>query len=91
VGRAKEASFYFWAFEAEKAVEQPLAKAIEGEGYRLLRKVGEITLFTDEIRLAWQTQGLYVWLEGGPTDSLDGILDEAVRTIVSASAHVPYP
>jgi hypothetical protein len=91
VGRAGETGFCFWAFEAEKARAQPLPKAIEGEGYRVLQKVGEITLFSDGIRLAWQTQGLYVWLEGGPTDSLDDLPDEAVRTIVSASANVPYP
>jgi hypothetical protein len=90
VAWAGEAGFYFWAFEMEKASEQPLPKAIEDEGYRVLREVEGIRVFTDGIRLAWQTQGLYVWLEGGPVNSLEDIDAETIRRMVRASADVPY-
>jgi hypothetical protein len=91
VGRAGDTSFYFWAFEAEKAAEQPLRKTLADEGYELIQEIDEIDVFSDGIRLAWEIQSLYVWLEGGPTDSLEDIEKEAIRTIVRASAHVRYP
>jgi hypothetical protein len=91
VGReSPSTAFYFWAFEAEKASTQPLRKAIEGEGYRLLSEIEGISVFTDGIRLAWEIQGLYVWVEGGPVNSLQDIDPESIRRIVRASAHVPY-
>lgn len=90
VGRGGHTTFYFWAFEMEKARNRPLPKAIEDEGYRLVDEVDETKLFTDGIRLAWQTQGLYVWLEGGPVNSLEDIDEETVRTMVRASADIPY-
>jgi hypothetical protein len=90
VGRAGQTGFYFWAFESEKAPNQPLSKAIEDEGYRVLEDDNETRLFTDGTRIAWQIQGLYVWLEGGPMNSLDDIDDEVIRKIVRASGEVPY-
>jgi hypothetical protein len=35
------------------------------------------------------TTALYVWMEGGPENSLEDIGDEVVRTMVRASARVP--
>jgi hypothetical protein len=85
-----ETGAYFWAFEPDDPTV-PLPKAIADEGYERLAKIKHSRLYTDGIRIAWQIHGLYVWLEGGPVNSVDDLDRQGLRSLVAAARRVPYP
>jgi hypothetical protein len=85
-----EAGAYFWAFEPDDP-SVPLPKAIADEGYERLVNIERSHLYTDGIRIAWQIHGLYVWLEGGPVNSIDDVNRRVLRRLVAAARRVPYP
>jgi hypothetical protein len=79
VAKGHGRSFYIWATEAIPT--RPFAY----EGYRIIRRIGDVRIFGDNVRLAWRAQGATVWIEAGPTeDSLAPKLGD-LRRLVRAS------
>jgi hypothetical protein len=72
-------SFYIWATEATPT--RPFAY----EGYRILRRIGGVRIFTDNVRLAWRAQGATVWIEAGPTEESVAPKPSELRRLVRAS------
>jgi hypothetical protein len=79
VAKGHGRSFYIWATEAVPT--RPFAY----EGYRIIRRIGGVRIFGDNVRLAWRAQGATVWIEAGPTE--DSLAPKAsdLRRLVRAS------
>ncbi|MGH2722726.1 MAG: hypothetical protein ACRDI0_00395 [Actinomycetota bacterium] len=88
VGGAQGHGFYIWATEADELPTQPFDEAIASEGYRLDRAVEGVLVFTDGVRAVWTVQGLHVWVEGGPVDTLPP--PEVIAELVRATIAVDY-
>jgi hypothetical protein len=72
-------SFYIWATEAIPT--RPFAY----EGYRIIRRIGGVPIFGDNVRLAWRAQGATVWIEAGPTEQSLAPKPSQLRLLVRAS------
>ncbi len=90
VAKSDEADLYFWAFEGGKGVSAR-ERALREKGYRPFREINGEAVFSDGIRLTWDTWGLLVWVGAGPTSVLADLTQENVGSLVRASQEVVYP
>jgi hypothetical protein len=79
VAERRGRSFYIWATEAIAIGD--LGK----EGFRVVRRVNGVPIYTDDIRLAWRAQRATVWLEAGPTGDSVAPKPTELRRLVRAS------
>jgi hypothetical protein len=79
VAKGQGRSFYIWATEAVPT--RPFAY----EGYRVIRRVGGVRVFSDTVRLAWRADRATVWIESGPTEDSLAPKPSELRRLVQAS------
>jgi hypothetical protein len=72
VAKTDDADLSFWAFERFK-IDGTWNEALREEGYRPLREIDGIAVFSDGIRLTWENWRLLVWMAGAPTGALSDI------------------
>jgi hypothetical protein len=58
-------SFYFWA--TSRASDLHMG-GLHREGYRVVRRIGDVAIFTDGLNLAWRVRRATVWIQAGPTE-----------------------
>lgn len=82
IGRGESSHIFMWTTEA-KSEDPPahlsLQETIEG-----------VDVYRGDIMLAWQVQGLAVWLESGPSDKAVLPKGEELRELVLSSKSVEY-
>jgi hypothetical protein len=89
VANTDAADLYFWAFERVKE-QRPRAQSLREEGYRLFREIDGIAVYSDGVRLTWESWGLLVWVDGGPTSALNDLSEQDIQSLVRASERVAY-
>lgn len=82
VGRGQ--SFYIWA------TERVAPHQLDGEGFRIVRRIDGVPIFDDGIRLAWSLDRLTVWVEPGPTGDSVGPRPSELRRLVRASKTMTF-
>ncbi len=83
VARGRGRSFYIWAVESIGAAR------LTNEGYRVLRRVNGVPIYTDGLRFAWRTRSATVWIEAGPTEHSQAPKSNQLRSLVTASRTIP--
>lgn len=78
-------TFQLWTFAPE--ADRNRTKQLGDEGYEPIGTIAGIRLFSDEQRLTWEINGIYVWLSG-----VEGIDAETpgVADLVQASAEIAW-
>jgi hypothetical protein len=79
VARGRGWSFYIWA------VDSIAAARLTNEGFRILRRVRGIPIYTDGLRFAWRTRSTTVWIEAGPAEHSVAPRPSVLGSLVKAS------
>ncbi|MGH2573516.1 MAG: hypothetical protein ACRDGU_08575 [Actinomycetota bacterium] len=91
--RGGATTFYMWADDTsddDSSSLETLQEAVANGTYWLLGEVEAVTVYTDDVRLAWETQGLEIYIQMySPTDSLPQ--GETLHTLVLSTVGIPYP
>jgi hypothetical protein len=85
VARGRGRSFYIWA------VESIAAARLTNEGFRILRRVNGVPIYTDGLRVAWRTRSATFWIEAGPTEESLAPRPSELGSLVRASKTVASP
>lgn len=75
-------SFYFWA--TSRASDSHRG-GLHREGYRVVRRIGDVAIFTDGLNLAWRVRRATVWIQAGPTEDSDSPQPRELGPLVKTS------
>ena len=79
VAERRGSSFYIWV------TGRIAIRDLNEEGYRVVRRVNGVPIYSDDTRLAWRAQRATVWIEAGPAEESLAPKPNELRRLVRAS------
>lgn len=86
VAEGNGVSIFFWVLE--RPATAGAKRNSQQQGYEFLRSIKGIEVYSDGLRLSWQTSGVYVWLQGRPPSTLSDVGNKTIEAIVGPQIRV---